>query len=76
MRWYDSDLGNGVIKNETIVDYLGYKRAIENLQLGVSTSKDAIENIWEESGMVEGDLKIEDIFAEGLEKGRKAAAQE
>lgn len=82
----DMDVGNGVITAETATDYLGYKSAMCNFQMGFEKTKKEIEKIWEDVDVVrdvdsaqfvqKDSLKIPNWEAVGLEKGRKAAAQE
>jgi hypothetical protein len=73
---YWSDAGDGTIKEETAVDYMGYKVAMDNFQMGFEKTKDQIEKIWEDVDVGKGSLAIPKWAADGLEKGRKAAAQE
>jgi hypothetical protein len=73
---YGSDAGDGTIKEETAVDYMGYKVAMDNFQMGFEKTKYQIEKIWKDVDVGKGSLAIPDWAADGLEKGRKAAAQE
>ena len=71
-----TDAGDGTIKEETTVDYIGYKIAMDNFQMGFDKSKDQIEKIWKDVDVGKGSLALPKWEADGLEKGRKAAAQE
>ena len=71
-----TDAGDGTIKEETTVDYMGYKIAMDNFQMGFDKSKDQIEKIWKDVDVGKGSLVLPKWEADGLEKGRKAAAQE
>jgi chaperonin cofactor prefoldin len=87
LRSYDTDLGNGVIAAETAADFLGYRSAMNNFQMGFKKTKEEIEKIWEDVDLVrdvdndkwvrKDSLKISSKWeADALEKGRKAAVQE
>ena len=71
-----TDAGDGTIKEETAVDYIGYRIAMDNFQSGFDKTKDQIEKIWKDVDVGEGSLAMPKVFADSLEKGRKAAAQE
>jgi hypothetical protein len=73
---FESDVGDGTIKEETVVYYMGYKVAMDNFQMGFEKTKEQIEKIWKDVDVGKGFLAIPDWAADGLEKGRKAAAQE
>jgi len=47
---------------------------MDNFQMGFDKTKDQIEKIWKAAGM--NPLVLLDYELEGLERGRKAAAQE
>ena len=78
------DVGNGIISADTARDYMGYKVAMDNYEAGLKKTKDQLEKIWDAVRMVQRDdefiqkssLTLPDWLADGLEKGRKAAAQE
>jgi len=86
-----TDAGNGMIKEETMVNFVGYKLAMDNFQMGFDKTKDQIEKIWEASeggkdslavprsgsdGLEESSLAMPQFELDGLAKGRKIAAQE
>ena len=88
---YETDAGNGMIKEETMVNFVGYKLAMDNFQMGFNKTKDQIEKIWEASeggedslavpqsgldGLEEDSLAIPQFELDGLARGRKIAAQE
>lgn len=50
------DAGDGTIKEETIVDYSGYRIAMDNFQMGFDKTKDQIEKIWKDVDVGEGSL--------------------
>lgn len=45
LRSYQMDLGNGVITVETAAEFLGYRSAIDNFQMGFKKTKEEIEKI-------------------------------
>jgi len=69
-----TDDGDGTVKKQTLVDCIGYRMAMDNFQMGFDKTKDQIEKIWKAAGM--NPLVLLDYELEGLERGRKAAAQE
>jgi hypothetical protein len=71
-----TDAGDRTIKEETTVDYIGYRIAMDNFQIGFDKTKDQIEKIWKNVDVGKGSLALPKWEADGLEKGRKAAAQE
>jgi hypothetical protein len=71
-----TDAGDGTIKEETAVDYTGYRIAMDNFQLGFDKTKNRIEKIWKDVDVGKGSLVMPKWAADSLEKGRKAAAQE
>ncbi|KAF2621500.1 hypothetical protein BU25DRAFT_495690 [Macroventuria anomochaeta] len=71
-----TDAGDGTIKEETVVDYIGYRIAMDNFQLGFDKTKNRIEEIWKDVDVDRGSLKMQKVFVDSLEKGRKAATQE
>lgn len=70
-----TDAGDGTIKDETAMDYIGYKMAMDNFQLGFDRTKNRIEEIWKDVDVGRGFLAMPKWVADSLEKGRKAAAQ-
>jgi hypothetical protein len=80
------EVGNGMIIEETVVSYLGYKSAMDNFQMGFEKTKDQIEKVWKDVNVVgvvakgqivkKEQLTRAQIEMDGLEKGRKVAAQE
>ena len=85
MRSY-MDLGNGIISAETAANFMGYRTAMDNFQMGFEKTKEEIEKIWEDVDMVrdvdseqfvqKGSVKIPKWEVDALEKGRKVAARE
>ncbi|KAJ4312247.1 hypothetical protein N0V94_007549 [Neodidymelliopsis sp. IMI 364377] len=71
-----TDAGDGMIKEETAVDYIGYSIAMDNFQLGFNRTKERIEEMWKDADVGRGSLAMPKAFADSLEKGRKVAAQE
>jgi len=86
-----TDAGNGMIKDETMVNFAGYKLAMDNFQMGFDKTKDQIEKIWEASeggkdsltlpqsefdGLEKDSLALPQFELDGLVKGRRIAAQE
>lgn len=51
-----TDAGDGTIKEETVVDYIGYRIAMDNFQLGFNKTKDQIEEIWKDVDVARGSL--------------------
>lgn len=85
LRSYQKDLGNGEITAETATEYLGYKSAMDNFQMGFKRTKEEVEKVWKDVDLVkDGDewfqkdsLKISSKWeVDALDRGRKAAAQE
>ncbi|OBT69040.1 hypothetical protein VE03_01297 [Pseudogymnoascus sp. 23342-1-I1] len=85
LRSYDADLGSGVISAESAADYVGYRSAMENLQVGIERSRGEVERIWAGVGEVRDmDGSRGFVAKEGvrvanwerviLEEGRKAAS--
>ena len=72
-----TDAGDGTIKNETAVDYLGYKAAMDNFHMGFEKTKYQIEEIWKDvDKSAKGPVVMPKWAAGSLEKSRKTAAQE
>jgi hypothetical protein len=77
------EVGNGMIIEETVVSYLGYKSAMDNFQMGFEKSKDQIEKVWKDVNVVgvvakgqtvkKEQLTREQIEMDGLEKGLRVA---
>ena len=72
----DTDAGNGIIKEETMVNYIGYRIAMDNFQMGFDKTKDQIKEIWEAFEGGKGPLALQQYEMDGLEKGRRVAIQE
>jgi hypothetical protein len=87
LRSHQKDLGNFVVTVETAAGFWAYKYAVENLQMGVEKSKEAIEGIWKKVLEVWDDdhrmwakrdevMISENWVVDTLEQDRRAAAQE
>jgi len=68
------DDGGGIVKKKAVVDCIGYRMAMDNFPTGFNKTKDQIEKIWKDAG--KNSLLLPDYEVDGLERGRKAAAQE
>jgi hypothetical protein len=86
LRSYQTDLGNGVITAETASNFLKYRSAMDNFQMGFKKSNEEIEKIWNDVELVRDidnnawvrkeSVKISTKWeTDILEKDKKAAVQ-
>lgn len=86
LRSYQTDLGNGVITAVTAANYLGYRSAMKNFQMGFKKSNEKIEKIWNNIEVVRDidnnvwvrkeSVNISSKWEiDALEKGKLAASQ-